>query len=202
MRRRAAVVGRAGGIGSWLVAAGLLLGGAGGVLPAAAQSAPVAIPVEARPGSSVAGSATLADLGGGRTRIAVRLSPPEGDRPMHVHQGPCSGPNPVPWYALANVQNGASVTDVNVAIADLTGGAMSVNVHQSVQEMDAIVACADLVLPAGPAVAVLPAGGIPSPAPGGAAVPPLRPLAALALLGAGGLGLVLRRLGRPGDGGA
>jgi hypothetical protein len=183
---------------SLLIATGLLLGGTRGGPPAFAQSVPVSVPVEARPGSDLAGSATLADLGGGRTRIAVRLSPAEGDHPTLVHQGPCAGPNPAPWYALANVQNGASVTDVNVAIVDLTRAPMSVNVHQSVQDMDTIVACADLVLPAGAGVAgvaVLPAGGVPPavPAPAAAA----RTLAALGLVAAGGLGLMLRRLGRP-----
>jgi LPXTG-motif cell wall-anchored protein len=184
-------------LGALLIATGLILDGTGGGRPAFAQSVPVSVPVEARPGSDVAGTATLADLGGGRTRIAVRLSPAEGDHPTLVHQGPCAGPNPAPWYALANVQNGASVTDVNVAIVDLTRAPMSVNVHQSVQDMDTIVACADLVLPAGAGVAgvaVLPAGGVP-PATGPSAT--ARTLAALGLLAAGGLGLVLRRLGRP-----
>ena len=76
---------------------------------------------------------------------------------------------------------------------------MSVNVHQSVQAMDTIVACADLVLPAGAGVAGVavrrPAGGVP---------PATAPSATTRTLGgarsrsaAGGLGLVLRRLGRP-----
>lgn len=185
--------GAAGGLGSLpfaaaLVAAGLVLHG---VSPAHAQSAPVAIPVAARSGSDITGSATLADLGGGRTRVEVRLTHAAGDHPMHVHQGPCANPNPAPWWALANVQNGASVTEVDVAIVDMTRTPTSINVHRSVQDIDTIVSCADLVLPA---VAVLPAGGI--PVPGGERSAPDRSVAALALLAVGGLGLVLRRLGR------
>jgi hypothetical protein len=136
-----------------------------------AQSAPAAIAVAPGAGSDVAGTATLADLGGGRTRVDVRLTPAGGDHPMHVHDGPCAHPNPAPRYALANVRNGASTTEVNVALTDLTRSPMSINVHRSAQAMDTVVACGDLVLPAAAGVSVLPGGGEPGAGGGPGAAP-------------------------------
>jgi hypothetical protein len=180
---------RARSLAPLLIIAVLILGGGA---PALAQSAPVALPVEPRPGSDVAGMATLTDLGGGKTRVEVRLSPAAGDHPMHVHEGLCTNPNPAPRYALTNVQNGVSMTAVEVAVADLTQAPMSINVHRSVQDMDTVIACADLALPALSGMAVLPAGGVPEPDGETSG----RTIAALALLIMGGLGLFMRRLGR------
>ena len=152
---------------------------AGGAAPAVlAQSPPPPIAIGASGGSGVAGTATLADLGGGRTRVEVRLAPAGGDHPMHVHEGPCASPNPAPRYALANVQNGASTTEVGVALTDLSRSPMSINVRRSAQAMDTVVACGDL-LPAAAGVSVLPGGGAPDAGGGpGAARSPRRPGAA------------------------
>ena len=160
-----------------------------------AQSPPPAVTLGPVAGSGVSGTATLADLGGGRTRVEVRLAPAGGAHPMHVHEGPCANASPAPRYALADAQNGASTTDVSVALADLSRSPMSINVHRSAQAMDTVVACGDL-LPAAAGVSVLPGGGAPGAA--GPLAVPWRAAAALALLALGGAGLALRRIGRRG----
>jgi hypothetical protein len=172
-----------------LLAVGALAAGAGGSTPAVAQAPPV-VTVAAQASSGVWGSAWMADLGGGRTRVDVRLTPDSGDYPTHIHDGPCANPNPAPRYALADVQNGASTTELSVPVADLTRAPMSINVHRSPQDIATIVACGDLAVPAGGGATVLPPGGEP--------VLPVRPGASLALLALGSLGLVLRRLGTAG----
>jgi hypothetical protein len=167
---------------------------AGAAAPGLAQPGPFALAVAALGGSGLAGTATLADLGGGRTRVEVRLPPDGGDHPMHVHEGPCAAVDPVPWYPLANVQQGASGTEVDLSVADLTGAPKSILVHRSPQDLDTYVACADIVLPAAaaggaaPGATVLPPGGEPAL--------PVRPVAAAGLFAVGSLGLYLRRRGR------
>ena len=170
------------------------------LIPAAlAQSSPATINFAPLNGSGITGTATLSDQGNGRTRIEVHLTPASGDHPMHIHEGACATANPAPWYALANVQAGASTTDVNLGLADLTRTQKSILVHQSPQQLDTVVACADLVAPRGAAqvagaqaasdVAVLPPGGEPEV--------PLRPVVALAFCALGGLGLFYLVSARP-----
>jgi hypothetical protein len=177
-----------------VLALAVLAAGAGA--PVVAQWGPLTLAVAALGGSNLAGTATLADLGEGRTRVEVQLPPDGGDHPMHVHEGPCAEVDPVPWYALANVQQGASGTDVALTVADLTQAPKSILVHRSPQDLDTYVACADIVLPAAaaggaaPGVAVLPPGGEPAL--------PLRPVAASVLFALGSLGLYVRRRGRLG----
>jgi hypothetical protein len=171
---------------SQLLAVAALAAGAGGSTPAVAQ-APPAVTVAAQADSGVWGSAWMADLGGGKTRVDVRLTPASGDYPTLIHDGPCASPTSAPRYALADVQNGASTTDLNVPVADLTRAPMSINVHRSQQDIATIVACGDLTAFAAEGATVLPPGGEP--------VLPVRPVASLALLALGSLGLVLRRLG-------
>jgi hypothetical protein len=165
---------------------------AGAATPAAAQWGPFTLAVAALGGSNLSGTATLAELGDGRTRVEVQLPPDGGDHPMHVHEGPCAQVDPVPWYPLANVQQGASGTAVDLTVADLTRAPKSILVHRSPQDLDTYVACADIVLPAAaggaaPGVSVLPPGGEPAL--------PLRPGVAAALFALGSLGLYVRRHG-------
>jgi hypothetical protein len=158
--------------------------------PGLAQLGPFTIAVGALVGSNISGTATLAEPSGGSTRVDVQLTT-AGDHPMHIHEGPCASADPNPWYALHNVENGASGTDVSLTVADLTRAPKSILVHRSAQDIDTVVACADIVVPivaAGGAtagVSVLPPGGEPQL--------PLRPVVASLLLAVGSVGLYLRR---------
>ena len=165
---------------------------------ASAQASVITVTLTPRSGSSESGTARLTDLGSGKTRVEVALTPAQGDHPMHIHEGTCANSNPAPKYALANVQNGASLTEVNASLSDLTQAPMAINVHKSVQDIATIAVCGDIRVPstsapgdgrsenrAAPDVSVL--------APGGEPNLPVLPLALLAL---GASGLFLRRLGR------
>jgi hypothetical protein len=182
---------------------------AGAVSPAGAQTSPLTVTFVALNGSAVAGSATLTGQTDGSTKIDVRLTPATGDHPMHIHEGTCANASPAPWYALSNVQGGASTTDVSLTLADLTRAPRSILVRQSAQALDTVVACADIVVaagavqvagaqtagapaPAAPDVAVLPTGGEPD-------VSVIRPIVAFALFALGCLGLF--HLRRPSRGG-
>jgi hypothetical protein len=168
----------------------------GAVAPVLAQVGPPALAFEALTGSNLSGTATLTETGGGdagSTRIDVRLSSGSGDHPMHIHEGPCATVDPAPWYALHNVQQGTSGTEVTLTVAELTRAPKSILVHRSAQDIDTWVACADIVIPA----VAAPAGAAPGPTvlpPGGEPVLPLRPVAAGLLFGLGALGLAVRRL--------
>jgi hypothetical protein len=175
-----------------LVVAGLAAGAAAPVL---AQVGPSMLPFAALTGSNLSGTATLTESAGGgagSTRIDVRLNSGSGDHPMHIHEGPCATVNPAPWYALHNVQQGTSGTDVTLTVAELTRAPKSILVHQSAQDIDTWVACADIVIPA----VAAPAGAAPGPTvlpPGGEPVLSLRPVAAGLLFALGALGLAVRR---------
>jgi hypothetical protein len=126
------------------------------------------------------------------------MTPASGDHPMHLHEGSCANSNPAPKYALANVQNGWSLTELNASLSDLTKAPMVINVHESVPDIATIVACGDVGVPsvaapgtgssqseAAPDVSVLAPGGEPNFA-----------ALTLGLMGLGASGLFLRRLGR------
>jgi LPXTG-motif cell wall-anchored protein len=109
-----------------------------------AQQRTVTVQLTAQSGSGVTGTATLTDIGGGRTRVAIRLTPATGDRPAHIHAGTCANLNPAPEFPLANVQNGTSTTEVNAALATIQNAQRAINLHQSPQEVATYVACGNI----------------------------------------------------------
>jgi hypothetical protein len=165
------------------------------VLPAAAgaQTAPAARPITlqlaTQNNSGVAGTATLTDIGGGRTRVEVRVSPGGNpNMPAHIHEGTCATLNPAPKFPLNNVMNGTSTSEVNATIAQILAAQHSVNLHKSPQEASIYTACATIVAGA----AGLPATG----SPGVPAVPIVPALAALGATLAGLAAAALRRRSR------
>jgi hypothetical protein len=99
-----------------------------------------------RDGSGVVGTVTMVQLGEHRTRLEIRVSQPAGaDMPAHVHLGECNGEvTPQPKYPLANVQGGRSVTEIPVAVTELETIAHVVNIHKSNDQLNVVVACAQL----------------------------------------------------------
>lgn len=124
--------------------------------------------------SGVNGTATLTDMGGGRTRVDIRVSVGPGgsaNMPNHIHTGRCPDVGAV-TYPLNAVTNGVGQTEVNAALSDLLAGTFAINLHRSPTESGVYVSCGNVVAGA----AALPATG----GPAGAALP---------LLGAATLGL-------------
>jgi hypothetical protein len=97
--------------------------------------------------SGVAGTATLTDLGGGRTQVVVRVSTGGNTTmPAHIHEGTCATLNPTPKYPLNTVMNGTSTSEVNVSIADLLAAPYAINLHKSPQEASVYVACGNVTV--------------------------------------------------------
>lgn len=138
-------------------------------LPAvvSAQTArPVTVQLATQNASGVSGTATLTDIGGGKTRVEIRVSPGgNANQPAHVHEGTCANLNPAPKIPLNNVTNGTSTTDVDATIATILSMPHAINLHKSPQELPVYTACGNVVAGA----SALPATGGPS----SAAVPAL-----------------------------
>jgi hypothetical protein len=158
-------------------------------LPAAASAqAPRALTVTlaTQSSSGVAGSATLTDIGGGRTRVEVRVSTGGNpNMPGHFHEGTCANLNPAPKITLTSVQNGTSTTEVNATIASILAAPHAINLHKSPQELPVYTACGNVVAgaaafpatgagPTGTALPAVLAAGLASASAAGAAVVALR----------------------------
>jgi hypothetical protein len=152
---------------------------------ASAQTAgPITVQLQAQGNSGVAGTATLTDIGGGRTRVDIRVSPGGNPTmPNHIHEGTCANLNPTPRYPLQAVANGMGTSEVNVTIPALLAAPFAINLHKSPQEASIYVACGNIVATA------LPRTGNPA----SNSLPALPALAALGTLLAGGAAVALRR---------
>lgn len=83
---------------------------------------------------------------GNSTRVVINIegAPNGASQPAHIHEGSCAKLDPKPKYGLQNVEYGKSTTLVPAPIAQLTTGALAVNVHKSAQQADQYVACGDI----------------------------------------------------------
>ncbi len=89
------------------------------------------------------GSATLTNLGDGKTRVVIHVINENmtGDQPAHVHPGRCNRLNPIPRFALKNVILGRSNTVIDTPMSKLLGGHWSINVHESSDNLKKYVSC-------------------------------------------------------------
>jgi hypothetical protein len=97
--------------------------------------------------SGVTGTATLSDLGNGRTRVLLTLTGSTGVHPAHIHDGVCASVNPAPKWPLNDVQNGTSSTELDAPLNEIASGSTAVNVHVSPQD-ETPVACGTIRPPA------------------------------------------------------
>jgi hypothetical protein len=95
--------------------------------------------------SGVVGSLTLSEVGPMRTKVVISVAPAGNpDMPAHIHPGTCENLVPQPRYALANVLNGSSETEVAASMDELLAGDVAVNLHRSNVRLDVYTACAEL----------------------------------------------------------
>jgi hypothetical protein len=101
--------------------------------------------------SGINGTATLTDIGNGRTRVELRLEGASGLLPAYIHQESCVGlseearfPLRSVRHALEVVQNGTSATEVDAPLAELTDGELVIAVHRSASEIETQVACGSI----------------------------------------------------------
>jgi hypothetical protein len=155
----------------------------------------ITIQLSAENNSGQNGTATLTDIGGGKTRVDVSVTPGVAgvSQPIHIHDGVCSLGSDLKGvkYPLTNVVDGKSSTEVNATIASLLSTPTAINVHRSAQEVAVYVSCGNILASA---TTTLPATGV-----GGGAVESGNPLlgygaiaAALVVAIAGSI-IVLRR---------
>ncbi|NWJ47871.1 MAG: hypothetical protein HXX08_18615 [Chloroflexi bacterium] len=179
-----------------LLALLLLLAGLTSAIAQTPQTITIQLGAENSSGQN--GTATLTDIGGGKTRVDVSITPGAAGvaQPIHIHDGVCSLGSDLKGvkYPLTNVVDGKSTTEVNVTIASLLSTPTAINVHRSAQEVAVYVSCGNIVASAAAATTALPATGA-----GGGAVESGNPLlgygaiaAALVVAIAGSI-LVLRR---------
>ena len=134
--------------------------------------------------SGVNGTATLTDIGGGRTRVDIRVSVGPGgsaSMPNHIHTGRCPGVAAV-TYPLNAVTNGVGTTEVSAPLADLLSGTYAINLHRSAAEASVWVSCGNVV-----------AGASALPSTGGPASAAIPLLGAFGAAFAGLAGIALRR---------
>src|SRR5215208_6327335 len=79
--------------------------------------------------NSAPGTATLTDLGGGRTRVVVNVTTTNANMPGHLHVDACPGVGAV-IFPLTNVVNGTSTTEINASLADVLARSKSINLHK------------------------------------------------------------------------
>ena len=142
----------------------------------------VTSPLAVQNASGVAGTAILTDIGGGRTRVDIRVTVGPGgsaSMPNHIHSGRCPNVGGV-VHALNAVTNGVGTTEVNASLTDLLAGQFAVNLHRSAAESSVWVSCGNVVAGA----SALPATGSPL----NAAAPALAAVGA-AMLGLAGVAL-------------
>lgn len=95
--------------------------------------------------SGISGTATFSPTSEGTVEVELELDGAEGEaRPAHIHKGSCADLDPDPAFPLEDVVDGQSETTVDVDVTELTASEYAVNVHESAENIDTYVACADV----------------------------------------------------------
>jgi len=105
----------------------------------------VSVKLGAQNKSGETGTAKLTPAGD-KTKVEVSLKgAPKGvSQPAHIHEGSCAKLDPKPKYALQNVVDGKSTSEVPVSISELQKGGLAINVHKSAEDVKTYVACGDI----------------------------------------------------------
>lgn len=111
----------------------------------AAEGEPTVLELRELNDSGVTGTVTLTGLGSDRTRVEIDVEPAGNpSMPAHIHPGTCDELVPQPKYALENVLDGTSVTEVAVPADELLADRVALNIHRSNAELDVYTACIEL----------------------------------------------------------
>ena len=95
--------------------------------------------------SGLNGSATLSDIGGGQTRVAVLLAGMGSItiHPVGIYEGSCPGVGATAAIGLRHLSAGMGATDVSRPLSDLQGGRMAIAV-QKIPDDSTVVACGNI----------------------------------------------------------
>ena len=95
--------------------------------------------------SGITGTVEFSPTSDGTVEVEIELDGSEGGpHPAHIHPGSCADLDPVPKWPLRNVVDGKSKTTIDADLSELTAQEYAVNVHDSRQNLDLYVACADV----------------------------------------------------------
>ena len=95
--------------------------------------------------SGITGTVAFTPTTDGKVEVEIELDGSEGGpHPAHIHSGSCADLDPVPKWPLRNVVDGKSKTTIDVNLSELTAQEYAVNVHDSRENLDLYVACADV----------------------------------------------------------
>jgi Cu/Zn superoxide dismutase len=95
--------------------------------------------------SGITGEVEFSPTSEGDVEVEIELDGSEGGpHPAHIHPGSCADLDPTPAFPLTDVVDGRSETTVEVDISELTAQEYAVNVHESAENADVYVACADV----------------------------------------------------------
>jgi hypothetical protein len=114
--------------------------------PAQAAGEPVKIILDAENASGETGTATLTDLGNGKTMVDVAIAgePDGASQPMHIHEGQCGPTLGKVIFPLTNLEKGKSSTTIDAALDTLMTGGFAINGHKSAQEITVYVFCGNI----------------------------------------------------------
>jgi len=92
--------------------------------------------------SKESGTAKLTPMGDKtKVELSIKGAPKGVSQPAHIHEGTCAKLDPKPKYALQNVVDGKSTSEVPVSLSELQKGNLAINVHKSAEEVKVYVAC-------------------------------------------------------------
>ena len=117
------------------------------------------------------GVATITEVDG-KAKVLLELAgaPASTPQPAHIHEKSCASIGGVK-YPLTNAVNGRSETMLPVSMAELLKGVpLAINVHKSVAQAGAYVACGDMLAVGGTTVEIGTEDDMMSPPPAGSGV--------------------------------
>ena len=95
--------------------------------------------------SGISGEVELSPTSEGALEVEIEVDGSDGGpHPAHIHEGSCDDLNPEPAFPLEDVVDGESQTTVEISVEDLVATEYAVNVHESAENADVYVACADV----------------------------------------------------------
>ena len=95
--------------------------------------------------SGITGTVAFSPTSDGKVEVEIELdNSGAGPHPAHVHPGSCADLDPAPKWPLNNVVDGKSKTTIDAELSELTAQEYAVNVHDSPENADLYVACADV----------------------------------------------------------
>lgn len=95
--------------------------------------------------SGITGEVEFSPTSEGDVEVEIEVDGSDGGpHPAHIHAGTCAELDPNPAFPLTDVVDGRSETTVDIDIGDLTAQEYAVNVHESPENADVYVACADI----------------------------------------------------------